>query len=154
MLTLLYQMVVRVHDDGKPVRSAEATVTITVKRNKYLPTFTEISDQQMVSENTKNGTGVLTITATDKDLQEAINYELVGVAPAPSYFSVGRTTGYIYVIKNLKEDRALTYTVGMHACTRMSVLCACVCMRMYVCAYMRVCRHLCIHVDIVPLHIL
>ena len=84
-----------------------------------MPAFTSSSYQQTVSENTGNTSGILTVVATDKDLQGAINYELVGVAPAPSYFSIGRTTGYVYVIKDLKLDRALTYTVGMHVCLRL-----------------------------------
>jgi len=113
-------MTVRVRDDGKPVRTAEASVKISVKRNKFLPTFSENHYEQPVSENTENQTGILRVTATDKDLQGDINYELVGVAPAPSYFSVGRTNGNIYVIKDLKLDRALTYTVG--TCT----VCVCV----------------------------
>ena len=116
-------MTVRVVDEGKPVRSAEVTVKISVTRNKHMPAFTSSSYQQAVSENTGNTSGILTVVATDKDLQGAINYELVGVAPAPSYFSVGRTTGYVYVIKDLKLDRALTYTVSIHVCACMYYAC-------------------------------
>ena len=138
-------MTVRVRDDGKPVRSAEASVTITVKRNRYLPTFSESKYEQPVSENTDNQTVILRVTARDRDLQGEINYELVGVAPAPSYFSVGRTNGNIYVIKDLKLDRALTYTVGTSTvcvCVLVCLLCKTVLLHNYCTCERGVCHYM------------
>ena len=104
-------MVVRAMDNGRPVRSSEAEVTIRVKFNKFPPKFSNSPYIQTVSENVRNGTGIFTVRATDEDLQGRITYGVVGISPAPLYFHVDPTVGTVWVKDDLKKDRALTYTV-------------------------------------------
>lgn len=63
-------MVVRACDQGQPIRCGEVSVQISVERNQFPPEW--IGDppfQQTVSENAKNGSGVYTVTAQDKDIK-------------------------------------------------------------------------------------
>ena len=62
-------MTVRAFDNGRPVKTGQATVTIKVQRNQFPPTFSNGPYTQTVSENVRNGTGIFTVRATDKDLQ-------------------------------------------------------------------------------------
>ena len=102
----------KAHDDGRPVKYAEATITITVHRNEFMPQWENAPYRQTVDEDISNQTGIYTVSATDKDLQETMIYEVIGIDPAPRYFSVGRKTGFIHVINDLKKDRGLVYTVS------------------------------------------
>ena len=101
----------RASDNGRPVKHSETTVSITVHRNEFMPQWVNAPYRQTVNEDTRNMTGIYTVAATDQDLQEEIVYEATGIDPAPRYFTVGRTTGYILVTNNLKLDRGLIYTV-------------------------------------------
>ena len=40
-------------------------------------------------------------------------YELEGIMPAPEYFAVHPTQGSVFIIKELKDDKALSYTVSI-----------------------------------------
>lgn len=42
--------------------------------------------------------------------QGKIQYEVVGIYPAPSFFDVDKDTGAIRIIRDLKEDQAATGT--------------------------------------------
>ena len=39
-------------------------------------------------------------------------YEVVGIPPGPSYFTVGDTSGFVVVSGDVKEDFTLVYTVS------------------------------------------
>ena len=66
---MLFQMLVRALDQGKPVKFGEADVRITVSRNEFPPEFKGAPYRQTVSENIRNGTGIFTLRAEDRDLQ-------------------------------------------------------------------------------------
>ena len=105
-------MLITAMDNGRPVRTGEARVILTVKRNQFPPAFSSESYTQTVSENVRNGTGIFTVRATDQDLQGNMVYEIVGISPAPLYFHVNPTLGTVWVKDDLKKDRALQYTVS------------------------------------------
>ncbi len=98
-------------DEGVPKRTAETEVSITVHRNQFLPEWEGLPYRQTVDEDVRNMTGVYTVRASDQDLQGDLIFELEGVDPAPRYFTVGRTSGFIFIIGDLKQDRGLIYNV-------------------------------------------
>ena len=113
MFNFILQLRVKAHDNGRPIKYTEATVTITVHRNEFMPQWVNIPYKQTINEDITNLTGIYTVSATDNDLQEAIIYEAVGIDPAQRYFTVGRKNGFILVINNLKKDQGLVYTVSI-----------------------------------------
>jgi protocadherin Fat 4 len=110
-----YRMLIQAHDQGRPVRSADVDVRITVQRNEFPPEFMGAPYVATVSENKQNGTGIFTLRAEDKDLQGRMQYELLGIMPAPEYFRIHPTEGTVWVINDLKSDKTLSYTLRIAA---------------------------------------
>ncbi len=108
-------MIVTAGDQGKPTKTVNADIGIVVRRNKFPPKFIGAPYEATVSENKRNGSGIFTLQAQDEDLQDQMMYELVGIIPAPEYFQVHPTTGTIKLIKSLKDNKALSYTVSTYS---------------------------------------
>nr|CAD7592898.1 unnamed protein product [Timema genevievae] len=74
-----YQFTVNAKDNGKPPKSATASVVITVQDvNDNDPVFEPNIYEAVVAEDDPPGTPVTTVTATDKDENPRLHYELSG----------------------------------------------------------------------------
>nr|CAD7434483.1 unnamed protein product [Timema monikensis] len=74
-----YQFTVNAKDNGKPPKSATASVVITVQDvNDNDPVFEPNIYEAVVAEDDSPGTPVTTVTATDKDENPRLHYELSG----------------------------------------------------------------------------
>ena len=56
-------------DNRSPERTAEATITVNVNRNNYLPEFQGQPYFNILSENSPPGTSVFMARARDRDIQ-------------------------------------------------------------------------------------
>ena len=62
------QLLVVVWDSGNPEMEVSTTVTLTVRRNEYPPTFFPLRYSASVSEHDPVGTNITRVTASDSDL--------------------------------------------------------------------------------------
>ena len=106
-------MTVRAYDSGVPVKTADATVMLTITHVNSLPVFQSTPYQVTITEDVANGTSVYKVLATIQDEQGTMTYKLDGIDPAPTYFAVDAHSGHITMTNNLKNDRGLTYTVWL-----------------------------------------
>ncbi len=67
-LTLALQLLVVVWDSGNPQIEVDTTVTITMKRNEFVPTFFPTRYSVSISEHDAVGTNITTVSAKDEDL--------------------------------------------------------------------------------------
>ena len=109
-----YNCVVQANDQRNSPRVTNATVTINVLRSQP-PVFANTPYSFSISETTAVGNTVFQVTAVDSDLEGAIVYEVVGEAPAPSYFSVNSTTGQVTVRTGLMIDTTQNYRLLVRA---------------------------------------
>ncbi len=63
-----FQLLVVVWDSGNPKIEVDTTVTITMRRNEFVPTFFPTSYEVSISEHDPVGRNITTVTATDQDL--------------------------------------------------------------------------------------
>ncbi|KAL8559117.1 hypothetical protein ACOMHN_046165 [Nucella lapillus] len=109
-------MTVRARDQRLNERVTDAMVIVNVVRNRFLPTFLSEPYVLTVSENTVMSSiiGQVTavdsdlavITAVDSDLAGQLAYNVIGDSIGPFYFGVNETSGRIFVMNNLRTDRA------------------------------------------------
>lgn len=59
--TCYFQMAVRAFDKGTPVMSADASVTVTVHRDQFLPEWSSDNYRQSVNEDARNGTAIYSV---------------------------------------------------------------------------------------------
>ncbi|GFS23625.1 protocadherin Fat 4, partial [Elysia marginata] len=84
-----------------------AQVNVSLRRDQFPPEFNPTVYSATIQESRPvNDVIVLrpAMSATDGDLQGAINYEVTGTYPANNFFDVGLTDGSLRIIKDLKED--------------------------------------------------
>ncbi|XP_017552506.1 cadherin EGF LAG seven-pass G-type receptor 1 isoform X2 [Pygocentrus nattereri] len=75
--TEFYTFGVEARDNGSPVMSSSASVSITVLDvNDNVPTFTEKVYSLKINEDALVGTSVLTVTAVDRDINSVVTYQI------------------------------------------------------------------------------
>uniref|UniRef100_A0A671L319 Cadherin EGF LAG seven-pass G-type receptor 1 n=1 Tax=Sinocyclocheilus anshuiensis TaxID=1608454 RepID=A0A671L319_9TELE len=75
--TEYYTFGVEARDNGVPVMSSSASVSITVLDvNDNIPTFTEKLYSLKINEDAVVGTSVLTVTALDRDVNSVVTYQI------------------------------------------------------------------------------
>ncbi|XP_076860885.1 LOW QUALITY PROTEIN: cadherin EGF LAG seven-pass G-type receptor 1 [Brachyhypopomus gauderio] len=75
--TEFYTFGVEARDNGVPVMSSSASVSITVLDvNDNVPTFTEKVYSLKINEDALVGTSVLTVTAVDRDINSVVTYQI------------------------------------------------------------------------------
>ena len=66
------QLLIAAWDSGNPNVVITTVVTVTMKRNEYVPEFSPDNYEAMVSEHDAVGTNVTRVTATDDDLSVGV----------------------------------------------------------------------------------
>nr|XP_055045624.1 cadherin EGF LAG seven-pass G-type receptor 1 isoform X3 [Misgurnus anguillicaudatus] len=75
--TEFYTFRVEARDNGVPVMSSSASVSITILDvNDNIPTFTEKLYSLKINEDAFVGTSVLTVTALDRDVNSVVTYQI------------------------------------------------------------------------------
>ncbi len=113
ILIWIFQLRIRASDQRSPTeKTSEANIRITISRDEQPPRFTGAPYTTEISENKRVNDTVMTIRASDPDLQGRLQYEIRGVAPGSNYFYIEQNTGIIKVSKPLNTQTATTYTVS------------------------------------------
>ena len=110
-----YSFSVRARDHAFPEKYGTATVQINIVRDRFTPTFGLQNYVITIPETTpiNSSLSILTVTATDNDLQDVIVYEAIGDGSALAYFRIDQR-GQIFVIGNLRLDSQNQYVVSAH----------------------------------------
>ncbi|KAL5018737.1 hypothetical protein ScPMuIL_004459 [Solemya velum] len=87
-----------------PALTSQATVYITVIRDRFAPRFTNLPDSVSLQELLAINSTVFAANAVDDDLRGYIVYDLVGVFPCKSYFSINQLTGDIVQRNSFQFD--------------------------------------------------
>jgi len=103
-----YTLTVSVTDDGVPVLSDTATVSITVNNVNDAPTATDASGS--IAENSTIGTAVTTVLASDADAGQTLSYAITDGNVAAA-FAINSTTGAISVAGALDFETLSSYTL-------------------------------------------
>ncbi|XP_046579032.1 protocadherin Fat 4-like [Haliotis rubra] len=109
-----FAMTVRATDSGRPPRESRAEVVVYVRRDEFAPRFENSPLVVVIPETTANASTIFTVTATDQDQQGSIQYSVMGVPPAPTFFMV-TSGGNIVVRGDLRNDRAMNYVLRIRA---------------------------------------
>ena len=100
-----YSLVVRATDNGTPVLSDDATVSITVNNLNDAPV---VNDQSFsIAEDAVSPAAVGTVVATDQDTADTLSYGLTGTGP----FTINAGTGAITTTGALDFDTTPSYTL-------------------------------------------
>ncbi|XP_076458561.1 protocadherin Fat 4-like [Babylonia areolata] len=112
-----YTFTVRARDQSYPERQDTASVQINIIRDQFAPQFSLQDYRVTISETSQvNSTlPIITVTATDRDLQERISYTAVGDGSALAFFSIDNVNGGIFVRNPLTQDSLITYTLRLEA---------------------------------------
>ncbi|XP_052686849.1 protocadherin Fat 3-like [Crassostrea angulata] len=106
-LTTTYNVLIEAVDNEQSPLTNKKTITITVFRDASPPSFQNLPATITISETRTVGDSVYAASATE-NWRGKIQYEIVGVYPAPSFFDVDKYSGVIRIIRDLKEDRIAT----------------------------------------------
>ncbi|XP_035826838.1 protocadherin Fat 4-like [Aplysia californica] len=109
-----FSFTVTATDSGRPSRSTEVSCIVNVQRDQFPPQFINTPYQLTITELSANNSIVYTVTAVDQDLQGQVEYVVVGVPPAPTFFTVN-SNGGVVVRGDLRTDRAMDYTLRVQA---------------------------------------
>ena len=113
-----FKLVVMVEDiaaDSRKSQVAQSSVTVTVLDvNDNSPQFTMSEYKGMVSENSGTGTKIMTVLATDLDVNRTIRYSLKGKPRFSRMVSIDDETGEIFVSGKIDREVYdwLNLTVG------------------------------------------
>ena len=112
-IALSFQLNIEVCDVNVDSLCDRAIINVDITRQNFPPVFTlpeeyttEISELLPVSST------IMTVTATDKDIEGEIIYGTSGIVPAPSFFQVDENSGVITVRTDLTQNRRLIYAVS------------------------------------------
>ncbi|XP_062587113.1 fat-like cadherin-related tumor suppressor homolog, partial [Saccostrea cucullata] len=97
----IYKATVSAYDNSNPEKKTAVQVIISVYRDRSSPQFSVGNQTVTLSENTAIRTSVAALSATDADRVGVVTYEVTGVYPAPSLFSVHPTNGVVTIAKDL-----------------------------------------------------
>lgn len=107
----LYTLVVKVSDNGTPVLSAQAQITITITNVNDAPTVTAGQTFNVYS-NATNGTVVGTVLSEDEDSGQTVNYAIVG-GNSFNAFAINAVTGVITVANSTSLKKLANKTVQL-----------------------------------------
>lgn len=105
-------------DRGYPkARSASVILKLDIERNIELPRFTQEQYTVAISESVVVNSVFLTIRAQLSNVVNVIVYEITGQYPAPDFIGINRTTGQLYILRDLRLDslQLNSYTVTLNA---------------------------------------
>ncbi|KAK2158072.1 hypothetical protein LSH36_178g06015 [Paralvinella palmiformis] len=110
---VVHAIVVDVFDtSASPLTSTVIVVVTVTDVNEYAPTFTSQPSTLTVSEDTVTGTSVVTITATDGDTDDTVEYSF---NPDDAYFMIDPGSGVISLQRPLDRETAATVTLTIRA---------------------------------------
>ncbi|XP_064641440.1 cadherin-87A-like [Lineus longissimus] len=105
------QFSVMAYDVGVPIRSASATVFVSViNMNDNVPQFNQSDYRSVIQEHSPEGTYVTTVSASDLDSGD---YGVVRFSMTDPRFVVDNITGVITVAKGAVLDRELTPVINV-----------------------------------------
>ncbi|HWS71777.1 MAG TPA: Ig-like domain-containing protein, partial [Thermoanaerobaculia bacterium] len=107
-----FALTVTVTDDGAPVQSGGATITVQLNDLNEAPTASNASFS--VDENSPNGTAIGTVSASDVDAGQTLGYAITS-GNAAGVFAISGTTGLITVASSalLDFESTAAYTLGV-----------------------------------------
>ncbi|XP_064610242.1 protocadherin Fat 4-like [Liolophura sinensis] len=96
-----YTLVVRAYQQQYPDNDATATILVRVDRNQYTPIFEGVPYQREISVDTRPGTNVFTVSASDRDGDRII----YGLIPSGDQrFFINTLTGQIFTVGTLNQN--------------------------------------------------
>uniref|UniRef100_A0A8C4R486 Cadherin, EGF LAG seven-pass G-type receptor 2 n=1 Tax=Eptatretus burgeri TaxID=7764 RepID=A0A8C4R486_EPTBU len=108
-----YDATVVVRDHGKRSLNSSAMVSISVRDvNDNEPKFTQDTYNVRLNEDAAVGTSVITVTATDRDLNNIVTYEIIS-GNTRSRFTMNSKSGFISLTQPLdyKQERRYSLTI-------------------------------------------
>ncbi|XP_046561621.1 protocadherin Fat 4-like [Haliotis rubra] len=111
----VYILPIIARDQRALERSTTATATINVRRDSQPPVFINSPYSSTMAESPPVNTIIIAVSATDRDLQGKMQYELTGDDVATSFFRVTPDRGQIVVHRDLKLDNSMSYTITLKA---------------------------------------
>jgi VCBS repeat-containing protein len=107
-VTPSYALTVQVTDDGTPVLSGTATITVNLNNVNDAPV---VNDQSFsVNENSSNGTVVGTVAASDEDTGQSLTYSITA-GNTGSAFAINPATGQITVANAISYETTPAYSL-------------------------------------------
>ncbi|VDH99244.1 protocadherin Fat 4, partial [Mytilus galloprovincialis] len=100
------RITIRACDIRTPIQCISIVATITIVRNQQTPTFTNLPAGVNLEQGHDVGSLAFTASARDNDLRAPgmLQFEKIGMYPAPSFFDVNMTTGIVTASRPLTED--------------------------------------------------
>lgn len=126
--TASYDLVIKAVDGGSTPKTGTLSVRIiVVDTNDNSPIFHTSRYSALIPEDTKNGSSVLTVTATDQDSAEhgRIRYSIKYPPGAEHYFEIDAESGEIFVVKELdyEQRKSHKFIVAARDCDSKEQLC-------------------------------
>ncbi|XP_028603460.2 cadherin EGF LAG seven-pass G-type receptor 1 isoform X2 [Podarcis muralis] len=110
-----YHFGVEARDNGVPVMTSSASVSITVLDvNDNSPTFTEKVYQLRLNEDATVGSSVLTLTAVDKDVNSVVTYQITSGNTRNRFAITSQSAGGLITLAlplDYKQERQYVLTV-------------------------------------------
>lgn len=120
--TDFYTFGVQARDNGIPVMSSSASVSITVLDvNDNVPTFTEKTYSLKINEDAVVGTSVLTMTAVDRDVNSVVTYQISSGNTRNRFAITSQSGGGLITLAlplDYKQERQYVLTVTASDGTR------------------------------------
>lgn len=120
--TEYYTFGVEARDNGVPVMSSSASISITVLDvNDNIPTFTEKSYSLKINEDAVVGTSVLTVTALDRDVNSVVTYQISSGNTRNRFAITSQSGGGLITLAlplDYKQERQYVLTVTASDGTR------------------------------------
>ncbi|XP_014894869.1 protein dachsous-like [Poecilia latipinna] len=118
--TAAYELLVVAEDQGRPARSATATLAIQVTdANDNTPRFSQPEYQVEVSETEAVGTSLLTLSAEDPDegANGRVTYSISEQSPSsePAVFQLDASSGILSLVQPLNYSEVKEFTLSVQA---------------------------------------
>ncbi|XP_041363172.1 uncharacterized protein LOC121378881 isoform X2 [Gigantopelta aegis] len=113
--TSRFTLLLKAFDSVYPDDFETETVEIDVSRNEYGPVFTDSPYRAVIDEEVSIGTHVFTINATDKNINDHIQFYAVGEPETVDIFSLNPDTGSVTVAKSLTDMKKTLYKMNINA---------------------------------------
>ncbi|XP_063783179.1 cadherin EGF LAG seven-pass G-type receptor 1 isoform X1 [Pseudophryne corroboree] len=117
-----YTFGVEARDNGEPVMTSSASVTITIMDvNDNNPTFTEKVYQLRINEDAAVGSSVLTMTAVDRDVNSVVTYQITSGNTRNRFAITSQSGGGLITLAlplDYKQERQYVLTVTASDGTR------------------------------------
>ncbi|XP_050926881.1 protocadherin beta-2 [Lates calcarifer] len=115
-----YNMLVLAEDQGRPVRSATATLVVQVSDvNDNVPKFSKAEYQAEVLETESVGTNLLTLSAVDPDdgANGRVTYSIFQQDPSsdPAVFELDSSSGTLRLVQTLDYSKVKVYSLMVQA---------------------------------------